>query len=82
MKLSQFNYNLPKKLIAQKPASPRDRSKLMVYDSKNDQVYHKKFQFHRKRLKQQPPDNYDKKHVTILIINEIRCVFLIIFKNK
>ena len=29
MKLSEFNYNLPQKMIAQKPASPRDSSKLM-----------------------------------------------------
>lgn len=30
MKLSEFNYNLPKNMIAQRPASPRDSSKLML----------------------------------------------------
>lgn len=30
-------------IIAQKPASPRDSSKLLVYDSKNDQVFIDKF---------------------------------------
>jgi S-adenosylmethionine:tRNA ribosyltransferase-isomerase len=30
MKLSEFNYNLPRNMIAQKPASPRDSSKLML----------------------------------------------------
>lgn len=32
MKLKEFNYNLPQEMIAQKPASPRDSSKLMVVD--------------------------------------------------
>lgn len=30
MNLSEFNYNLPKNLIANKPASPRDSSKLLL----------------------------------------------------
>ncbi|MDD4830245.1 MAG: S-adenosylmethionine:tRNA ribosyltransferase-isomerase, partial [Bacteroidales bacterium] len=30
MKLSQFKYNLPKELIAAKPADNRDGSRLMV----------------------------------------------------
>jgi len=30
MKLKEFNYNLPSEMIAQKPASPRDSSKLML----------------------------------------------------
>ena len=36
MKLSEFNYNLSREMIAQKPASPRDSSKLMLvnYQSK------------------------------------------------
>ncbi len=40
MKLSDFDYNLPKEFIAQKPVSPRDSSKLMVINSK---IKHKKF---------------------------------------
>ncbi len=36
MKLSEFNYNLPSHLIANKPASPRDSSRLLLanYDTK------------------------------------------------
>lgn len=30
--LSDFDYNLPEELIAQKPATPRDHSRLLVYD--------------------------------------------------
>jgi S-adenosylmethionine:tRNA ribosyltransferase-isomerase len=41
MKLSYFDYHLPKELIAQRPASPRTHSRLMVL--KNDQIEHKKF---------------------------------------
>jgi len=43
MKLSLFNYNLPKALIAQTPASPRDTSRLLVYDKKTDKVVHDRF---------------------------------------
>lgn len=32
MKTSLFNYNLPKNLIAQQPASPRDHLRLLVYN--------------------------------------------------
>ena len=40
MRLSDFNYNLPKEFIAQKPVSPRDHSKLMII---NNNIQHKKF---------------------------------------
>jgi len=40
MQLSDFNYELPKEFIAQKPVSPRDNSRLMVLNSK---IEHKKF---------------------------------------
>jgi len=43
MKTKDFDYSLPKKFIAQKPKTPRDHSKLMVYDTKNDKVHHLKF---------------------------------------
>ena len=43
MKLSLFNYNLPKALIAQTPASPRDTSRLLVYDRKTKKVVHDRF---------------------------------------
>ncbi|KAF5411219.1 MAG: S-adenosylmethionine:tRNA ribosyltransferase-isomerase [Candidatus Methanocomedens sp.] len=41
MKLSDFDYHLPKDMIAQKPADPRDSSKLMVLDE--DERYHHTF---------------------------------------
>lgn len=43
MRLSSFNYNLPKKLIAQKPIRPRDHSRLLAIDSDENKISHKKF---------------------------------------
>ena len=43
MKTSDFDYFLPEELIAQTPASPRDSSRLLVYDRKTDKVEHKHF---------------------------------------
>lgn len=43
MKTTDFDYSLPKKFIAQKPASPRDSSKLLVYDRVTKKVLHKRF---------------------------------------
>ena len=43
MKLSQFEYELPKELIAQRPAYNRDESKLMVIDRKKGTFEHKQF---------------------------------------
>ncbi|MCK4905533.1 tRNA preQ1(34) S-adenosylmethionine ribosyltransferase-isomerase QueA [bacterium] len=43
MKLSDFNYELPKEFIAQEPVTPRDSSKLMVVDRKNKTIQHKVF---------------------------------------
>ncbi len=40
---SDFDYYLPKDFIANSPVSPRDNSKLLVYDSQNDKIYHKHF---------------------------------------
>lgn len=37
MQLSDFNYNLPEELIAEKPLENRDSSKLLVFDGKNIQ---------------------------------------------
>lgn len=42
-KTDDFSYSLPKKFIAQNPVVPRDKSKLMVFDTVKDQVLHKKF---------------------------------------
>ncbi len=43
MKLSQFDFELPEKLIAQYPLKERDDSKLMVVHKDSGKVEHKKF---------------------------------------
>lgn len=43
MKLSDFDYNLPKELIAQYPLNKRDDSRLLVLDRRTKQIAHKKF---------------------------------------
>ncbi len=43
MKTSDFDYYLPESLIAQTPVTPRDSSRLLVYDRENDKVYHESF---------------------------------------
>lgn len=43
MKLSDFWYPVPRKLIAKKPAAPRDRAKLMVIHKKTGEIEDKKF---------------------------------------
>jgi S-adenosylmethionine:tRNA ribosyltransferase-isomerase len=43
MKLSDFNYNLPEELIAQEPVTPRDSSRLLIYNRKNKEIDHKIF---------------------------------------
>ena len=43
MKLSDFEYDLPKELIAQDPILKRDESKLLVVDKKTGELSHKVF---------------------------------------
>lgn len=43
MKLSDFNYDLPKELIAQTPIEKRDEARLMVLHRKDNTVEHKVF---------------------------------------
>jgi len=43
MNIKLFDYHLPQKLIAQKPVSPRDHSRLLVLDRKNKKIQHKHF---------------------------------------
>lgn len=43
MRLSDFDYNLPKELIAQYPQQKRDASRLLVVDRKNRTIFHRKF---------------------------------------
>src|SRR6185503_14607463 len=35
MQLSDFDFNLPQQLFAQKPAQPRDHARLLVYEAAN-----------------------------------------------
>jgi S-adenosylmethionine:tRNA ribosyltransferase-isomerase len=42
-KLSQFNFNLPKELVAQYPSSERDESRLMVLHRSTGKIEHKVF---------------------------------------
>lgn len=39
MKLEEFNYDLPKELIAQEPAEPRDSCRLMMLEQENRRIY-------------------------------------------
>ena len=43
MKLNLFDYRLPRQLIAQSPAKPRDSSRLLVYNRKTKKVIHDHF---------------------------------------
>ncbi len=43
MKLSQFNFELPKELIAEYPSEYRDESRLMIYHKDSGKIEHKVF---------------------------------------
>jgi len=43
MKLSDFNYTLPKELIAQYPREQRDKSRMLVLDRKTGRIEHRRF---------------------------------------
>lgn len=43
MKVSDFDYELPEELIAQKPLKTRDESRLMILDKKEKTIEHKSF---------------------------------------
>ncbi len=43
MKTSDFYYDLPKELIAQTPVTPRDHSRMLVYDRGSDRIEHRHF---------------------------------------
>ena len=43
MKLSDFNYDLPKNLLAEFPSENRDESRLMVIDRKTEKIEHYQF---------------------------------------
>ena len=43
MEIKEFDYCLPKELIASEPVLPRDHSKLMVLERKSGKIVHKRF---------------------------------------
>ncbi len=43
MRTSDFYYDLPKERIAQTPITPRDCSRMLVYDRKTDRIEHRHF---------------------------------------
>lgn len=51
LKTSDFYYDLPEELIAQTPAEPRDSSRMLVYNRKNDTISHEHFYDITKHLK-------------------------------
>ena len=42
-KLSNFGYSLPEKLIASRPSTERDESRMLVLDRKTGTIEHKVF---------------------------------------
>jgi len=43
MLVTDFDYELPKELIAQHPMEPRDHSRLLVVDKYSGELEHKQF---------------------------------------
>jgi S-adenosylmethionine:tRNA ribosyltransferase-isomerase len=43
LRLSDFDYHLPSRLIAQRPVEPRDRSRLLVLDRETGRIEHRRF---------------------------------------
>ena len=86
MKVSDFNYELPEKLIAQVPIEKRDESRLMILNRKMQTIEHKKFKdiidylepgdcLVRNNTKVLPARLYGKKetgaNVEFLLLNQI-----------
>lgn len=46
MKTSDFDFKLPEKLLAERPATYRDEARLMVLDRKTQSIEHKEFKFY------------------------------------
>jgi S-adenosylmethionine:tRNA ribosyltransferase-isomerase len=64
LQLSQFDYNLPKELIAQYPKEKRDESKLLIVDRKKREICHEIFKNLPKFLK--PHD--------LIIVNDTKVI--------
>ncbi|MBF0362311.1 MAG: tRNA preQ1(34) S-adenosylmethionine ribosyltransferase-isomerase QueA [Oligoflexia bacterium] len=71
-KLSSYDYDLPKELIAERPLANRDDCKLLVYQEKNDQIIHSTFRELHKFLS---PN-------TLLVFNNSRVLKARLLGNK
>ena len=63
MRVTEFDYDLPESLIAQKPASPRESARLLVLDRKDGSVSHR----HVKDL----PDVLKKGDVLVVNVSKV-----------
>jgi len=64
VRTTDFDYHLPEECIAQRPAKPRDSSRLLVFNRDDDHVEH--------RIFHQLPDYLDSNDV--LVLNETRVI--------
>jgi S-adenosylmethionine:tRNA ribosyltransferase-isomerase len=64
LKLSDFDYNLPKNLIAARPHEPRDKCRLLVYNRQTKKIKHTRFD---KILNFLKPDD-------ILVLNDTKVI--------
>ncbi len=71
-RLEKYNYNLPERLIAQKPVVPRDRSRLLIYKRKNDEIIYDNFLNLTKYLPKK----------SVLVFNETKVLPARIFLKK
>ncbi len=72
MKTSDFDYELPQKMIAQTPVEPRDQSRLLVLNRKSGTIEHRRFFEITEYL--QPGD--------VLVLNESRVIPARLFGHK
>ncbi len=72
LKTSDFNYELPERLIAQSPVSPRDAARMLVYDKATGKTEHKIF---RDILDYLSPND-------VLVLNNTRVIPARLFSRK
>lgn len=72
LKTSSYDYSLPKELIASHPVTPADSAKLLVYNSKTNEIIHTSF----KNLMDFLPDNLS------IFLNDTKVIKARIFGKK
>lgn len=72
LKTAEFDYDLPRQLIAQEPARPRDTSRLMVVDRRSREIAH--YRFHQLPAFLSPGD--------LLVHNQTRVIRARLFAVK